>query len=165
MQVKVSNSFFALSAAFSSASQSPGVHTSFTASYFQPTPFTPAISMGSPTTPEPSTATKEWQDANIMFMRGSASEHEVISVFTAFTKLAATQILSENKKFKNLNLQIDPKGILNLPRGFTYKIVPIKYFNRKKGKAKFKIKELGSSYLFTLLYCFLEKILLNKKFK
>ena len=43
--------------------------------------------------------------------------------FTAFTKLAATQILSENKKFRNLNLQIDPKGILNLPKGFTYKII------------------------------------------
>ena len=43
--------------------------------------------------------------------------------FTAFTKLAATQILSENKKFKNLNLQIDPNGILSLPEGFTYKII------------------------------------------
>ena len=43
--------------------------------------------------------------------------------FTAFTKLAATQILPQNKKFKNLNLQIDPNGILNLPKGFTYKII------------------------------------------
>ena len=43
--------------------------------------------------------------------------------FTAFTKLAATQLLLEDKKFKNLNLQIDPNGILNLPKGFTYKII------------------------------------------
>ena len=43
--------------------------------------------------------------------------------FTAFTKLAAAQILTENKKFKSLNLQIDPNGILNLPKGFTYKII------------------------------------------
>ena len=68
-------------------------------------------------------------------------------------------IVSENF---NIFLELPLKTI---SRGFTYKIVPIKYFNRKKGKAKFKIKELGSSYLFTLLYCFLEKILLNKKFK
>ena len=35
--------------------------------------------------------------------------------------------------------------------------------NKIKGKSKFYIKELGSKYLFTLLYCFLEKILLGKK--
>ena len=68
-------------------------------------------------------------------------------------------IVSENF---NIFLELPLKTI---SRGFTYKIVPIKYFNRKKGKAKFKIKELGSSYLFTLLYCFLEKILLKKKYK
>ena len=68
-------------------------------------------------------------------------------------------IVSENF---NIFLELPLKTI---SRGFTYKIIPIKYFNRTKGKAKFKIKELGSSYLFTLLYCFLEKILLNKKFK
>jgi len=32
-------------------------------------------------------------------------------------------------------------------------------------EAKFKIDELGSKYLFTLFYCFLEKILLNTKVK
>jgi hypothetical protein len=31
------------------------------------------------------------------------------------------------------------------------------------GKAKFNIKELRSKYLFTLIYCFIEKLLLNKK--
>jgi len=30
---------------------------------------------------------------------------------------------------------------------------------------KFKIKEIGSMYIFTLLYCFLEKLLLNKSNK
>jgi dolichol-phosphate mannosyltransferase len=50
-------------------------------------------------------------------------------------------------------------------RGFKYKIIPISYYNRTIGEAKFKIDELGSKYIFTLLYCFLEKILLNKKIK
>ena len=31
------------------------------------------------------------------------------------------------------------------------------------GESKFKIKELGSKYLFTLIYCFIEKNLLNIK--
>ena len=68
-------------------------------------------------------------------------------------------IVSENF---NIFLELPLKTI---SRGFKYKIIPIKYYNRKIGSAKFKINELGSSYLFTLLYCFLELILLNKKVK
>ena len=62
----------------------------------------------------------------------------------------------------NIFLELPLKTI---SRGFKFKIIPIKYYNRTVGTAKFKIKELGSRYLFTLLYCFIEKILLNKKIK
>ena len=41
------------------------------------------------------------------------------------------------------------------------KIISINWRNRKKGKSKFKINELSSKYIFTLLYCFFEKILLR----
>ena len=68
-------------------------------------------------------------------------------------------IVSENF---NIFLELPLKTI---SRGYKYKIIPIKYFNRTKGDAKFKINELGSKYIFTLLYCLLEKILLNKKAK
>ena len=50
-----------------------------------------------------------------------------------------------------------------ISRGYKYEIIPINWYNRKKGKTKFNIKELRSKYLFTLIYCFIEKILLNKK--
>jgi hypothetical protein len=43
-----------------------------------------------------------------------------------------------------------------------YKIIPIKWENRREGKAKFDIKELRAKYLFTLIYCFFEKNLLKK---
>jgi len=49
-----------------------------------------------------------------------------------------------------------------ISRKMSYKIVPISWKNRKEDKAKFNIKELRSKYLFTLVYCFLEKILLRK---
>ena len=52
-----------------------------------------------------------------------------------------------------------------ISRNYNYKIIPIEYYNRTVGEAKFRIDELGSKYLFTLLYCFLEKILLNTKKK
>ena len=60
----------------------------------------------------------------------------------------------------NIFLEIPLKVI---SRNYNYKITPIKWMGRKKGKVKFKIKELRSKYLFTLIYCFIEKNLLNIK--
>ena len=60
----------------------------------------------------------------------------------------------------NVFLEIPLKVIT---RGYKYEIIPINWYNRKRGKAKFNIKELRSKYLFTLIYCFIEKVLLNKK--
>jgi dolichol-phosphate mannosyltransferase len=50
-----------------------------------------------------------------------------------------------------------------ISRKYDYKVIPINWSTRKRGEAKFKIKELRSKYLFTLIYCFIEKILLKKK--
>ena len=50
-----------------------------------------------------------------------------------------------------------------ISRKYKFTTIPINWRTRKKGEAKFKIKELRSKYLFTLIYCFIEKILLNKK--
>ncbi len=52
-----------------------------------------------------------------------------------------------------------------ISRKMKYKIIPISWTTRIKGDSKFDIKELQSKYLFTLGYCFLEKILLKKRFK
>jgi len=65
-------------------------------------------------------------------------------------------LVSENF---NIFLEIPLKIIT---RNFSYKIIPINWTGRKKGASKFKIKELGSMYLFTLLYCLFEKILIRK---
>ena len=58
----------------------------------------------------------------------------------------------------NIFLELPLKIII---RKKNYKIININWKNRKKGKSKFKIKELSSKYIFTLLYCFFEKILLR----
>ena len=60
----------------------------------------------------------------------------------------------------NIFLEIPLKVI---SRNYKYEVIPIDWYGRKKGKAKFQIKELRSKYLFTLLYCFIEKNLLNFK--
>ena len=52
-----------------------------------------------------------------------------------------------------------------ISRNYKFDVIPISisWQGREKGKVKFDIKELRSRYLFTLFYCFLEKILLSKK--
>jgi dolichol-phosphate mannosyltransferase len=42
-------------------------------------------------------------------------------------------------------------------RGYSYAVVPNSWTNRKQGESKLKIKEMGSRYLFIVLYCFIEK--------
>jgi dolichol-phosphate mannosyltransferase len=42
-------------------------------------------------------------------------------------------------------------------RGHSYKVVPISWTNRKEGVSKLKLQEMGSRYLFVVLYTFLER--------
>jgi dolichol-phosphate mannosyltransferase len=56
----------------------------------------------------------------------------------------------------NLTVEIPLKAIV---RGYTWKVIPITWRNRRSGRAKLKIKEMGSRYLFICLYVWLEKYL------
>ncbi len=58
----------------------------------------------------------------------------------------------------NIFLEIPLKVI---SRKMNYETTSISWMGRKTGMSKFKIKELQSKYLFTLLYCLLEKILIK----
>jgi dolichol-phosphate mannosyltransferase len=54
----------------------------------------------------------------------------------------------------NLTVEMPLKAIV---RGYSYAIVPISWTNRKSGMSKLKIKEMGSRYLFIVLYLWLER--------
>lgn len=54
----------------------------------------------------------------------------------------------------NLTIELPLKAIV---RGYNYSILPNSWTNRKEGVSKFKIKEMGSRYLFIMIYCFIEK--------
>jgi dolichol-phosphate mannosyltransferase len=54
----------------------------------------------------------------------------------------------------NLTVEMPLKAIT---RGFSFAVVPISWTNRKTGISKLKIREMGSRYLFIVLYVWLEK--------
>jgi dolichol-phosphate mannosyltransferase len=56
----------------------------------------------------------------------------------------------------NLTVEIPLKAII---RGYSYTIMPITWQNRATGVSKLKLKEMGSRYLFIVLYAWLEKYL------
>ena len=56
----------------------------------------------------------------------------------------------------NLTVELPLKAIV---RGYTLQTVPISWTNRKTGVSKLQMKEMGSRYLFIVLYALLEKLL------
>jgi dolichol-phosphate mannosyltransferase len=62
----------------------------------------------------------------------------------------------------NLTVELPLKAIV---RGHTYAVLPTAWFNRTAGVSKFKIKEMGSRYIFIVLYCYLEKYLSREDYR
>jgi len=54
----------------------------------------------------------------------------------------------------NLTVELPLKAIV---RGYTFSVIPIGWRNRTEGASKLKLKEMGSRYLFIVLYVWLEK--------
>ena len=77
-------------------------------------------------------------------------------IYKKSTLLKLFPLVSDNY---NIFLELPLKIIC---RKYNYKIIPISWVGRKKGTTKFKFTELRSKYIFTMLYCLLEKILLKK---
>jgi dolichol-phosphate mannosyltransferase len=93
----------------------------------------------------------------VLFLSNYNDFTNAFKIYKKDTLLKLFPIVSENfNVFLELPLKI-------ISRRYSYEIVSISWTNRKKGLSKFNIKELTSKYIFTLIYCFLEKILLKKK--
>lgn len=54
----------------------------------------------------------------------------------------------------NLTVELPLKAIT---RGYSYAVLPNRWANRKTGESKLKLKEMGSRYMFIVLYCLIEK--------
>lgn len=54
----------------------------------------------------------------------------------------------------NLTVELPLKAIV---RGYSFSVIPIGWRNRTEGISKLKLKEMGSRYLFIVLYVWLEK--------
>lgn len=82
--------------------------------------------------------------------------NDVTNAFKLYTRKVLEGIKPLLSRHFDLTVEMPLKAII---RGYSYCVIPISWTNREKGISKFRIKELGGGYLFTILYCFLEKFL------
>ena len=85
--------------------------------------------------------------------------NDFTNAFKIYKKSALLKTLPLVSESFNIFLELPLKII---SRKMNYKIIPISWTNRKEGNSKFNIVELRGKYLFTLIYCLLEKLLLKK---
>ncbi len=62
----------------------------------------------------------------------------------------------------NLTVELPLKTIV---RGYSYTYLPNTWTNRSEGVSKFKVKEIGSRYLFIIFYCLIEKFFSRGDYK
>lgn len=79
--------------------------------------------------------------------------NDTTNAFKAYRREVIENIQPLLSHHFNLTVELPLKAIV---RGFSYGIVPISWSNRKTGVSKLALNEMGSRYLFIVLYVFLE---------
>ena len=82
--------------------------------------------------------------------------NDVTNAFKAYRREAIEGMNPLISPHFNLTVEMPLKAIV---RGYSYTVIPIHWTNRATGFSKLKIKEMGSRYLFIVLYLWLEKVL------
>jgi len=82
--------------------------------------------------------------------------NDVTNAFKLYRRSAVAGIQPLLSHHFNLTVELPLKCIV---RGYRYAVLPNSWKNRKEGISKLRIKEMGSRYLFIILYCWLERVL------
>jgi len=94
-----------------------------------------------------------------LFLR---KENDITNAF----KMYRREVIESCKPFLalyfNITVEIPLKAI---NRGFSITQIPIHWYGRKSGVSKLKIRQMGKKYLFTVLYLWLERLLLTDEIR
>jgi dolichol-phosphate mannosyltransferase len=79
--------------------------------------------------------------------------NDTTNAFKAYRREVIENVQPLLSNHFNLTVELPLKAVI---RGHSYAIVPISWRDRSAGGSKFQIQEMGSRYLFIILYAFLE---------
>lgn len=80
--------------------------------------------------------------------------NDMTNAFKCFRREVITGISPILSHHFNITVELPLKAIV---RGYSWTVIPTNWYNRKDGVSKFKVKEMGSRYLFIVLYALIEK--------
>ena len=80
--------------------------------------------------------------------------NDVTNAFKAYRREVIDGVRPILSPHFNITVEIPLKAIV---RGYSWNVIPTNWYNRQGGVSKFKIKEMGSRYLFIVLYVWLER--------
>jgi dolichol-phosphate mannosyltransferase len=79
--------------------------------------------------------------------------NDTTNAFKAYRRPVIDQLQPLLSNHFNLTVELPLKAVV---RGFTYAVVPVTWTNRRYGTSKLRLQEMGSRYLFIILYVWLE---------
>lgn len=80
--------------------------------------------------------------------------NDITNAFKCYSRAAIEGAQPLFARHFNLTVELPLKAIV---RGYSYATLPIRWYQRTHGVSKLRIKEMGSRYLFIVLYIFLER--------
>lgn len=88
--------------------------------------------------------------------------NDVSNAFKAYRIEAIRAMQPLVSQYFNITVEMPLKAIIS---GFSYAVIPISWSGRGSGVSKYRIKELSSKYFFSILYVWLEKLLLKEEIR
>jgi dolichol-phosphate mannosyltransferase len=88
--------------------------------------------------------------------------NDVSNAFKAYRTEVIRAVQPLVSQYFNITVEIPLKAIV---RGFSFAVVPINWNGRVSGVSKYRIGELSKKYFFSILFAWLEKILLKEEIK
>jgi dolichol-phosphate mannosyltransferase len=79
--------------------------------------------------------------------------NDTTNAFKAYRREVIDQLQPLLSNHFNLTVELPLKAVV---RGYSFQVVPITWTNRRHGTSKLKLQEMGSRYLFIVLYVWLE---------
>lgn len=95
----------------------------------------------------------------LLFTTGA---NDITNAFKFYRSSVIKAVQPMQASYFNITVEVPLKAIV---RGFSFAQIPISWYGRKSGVSKLSIKEMGRKYLFTVLYVWLEKILLKDEIR
>jgi dolichol-phosphate mannosyltransferase len=84
--------------------------------------------------------------------------NDLTNAFKAYRREVLEAIKPMESLYFNITVELPLKALI---RGYSIATVPINWYGRESGVSKLKIRDMGRRYLYTALYIWLQKVLIN----